>query len=94
MLTPLILQTIAAVAVALKQVNTQAFRDYAAQIIANTKVRFARRLPPLSRYLRLLLTTDHRQGPLLARLQASDRRLGQPPRPLGSSSPRPLGIQD
>ncbi|ORY54150.1 serine hydroxymethyltransferase-domain-containing protein [Leucosporidium creatinivorum] len=29
--------TIAAVAVALKQVNTQAFRDYAAQIIANTK---------------------------------------------------------
>lgn len=31
-------QTIAGVAVALKQVSSQAFRDYAAQIIANTKV--------------------------------------------------------
>lgn len=35
----LLVQTIAAVAVALKQVNTDAFRAYAAQIIANTKVR-------------------------------------------------------
>jgi glycine/serine hydroxymethyltransferase len=30
-------QTIAAIAVALKQVNTQAFRDYSAQILLNTK---------------------------------------------------------
>ena len=40
LLTLICLQTIAGVAVALKQVNTQEFRDYAAQIISNTKVCF------------------------------------------------------